>query len=80
MGYPGHIWTHGLEYRQRESEIKRFYTGGPDSDALIGRYALDYAVVGPHERTITNVNEQFFSTFTKAGETGGYRLYKIAQP
>jgi hypothetical protein len=80
MGYPGHIWTHGLEYRQRESEIKRFYSGGPDSGALIGRYALDYAVVGPHERTLTNVNEQFFSTFTKAGETGGYRLYKIAQP
>jgi hypothetical protein len=80
MGYPGHIWTHGLEYRQRETQIKWFYTGGPDSGALIGRYGLDYAIVGPHERTITNVNEQFFSTFTKAGETGGYRLYKIAQP
>ena len=80
MGYPGHIWTHGLEYRQRESANKRFYTGGPDSGALIGRYALDYAIVGPHERTLTNVNEQFFTTFTKAGETGGYRLYKIAQP
>jgi len=80
MGYPGHIWTHGLEYRQRESEIKRFYTGGPDSGALIRRYGLDYAIVGPHERSISTVNEQFFSTFTKAGETGGYRLYEIAQP
>ena len=25
MGYPGHIWTHGLEFVQRESEIKRIY-------------------------------------------------------
>ena len=28
MGYPGHIWTHGLEYRQREGEIRRLYAGG----------------------------------------------------
>src|SRR6185369_1352961 len=25
MGYPGHIWTHGLEFLQREGEIKRIY-------------------------------------------------------
>jgi uncharacterized membrane protein len=80
MGYPGHIWTHGLEYRQREGEIKRLYAAGPDAGGLLERYDLKYAVVGPHERNLANVNEQFFSSFTKVGEAGGYRLYKIAQP
>ncbi len=80
MGYPGHIWTHGLEYREREGEIKRFYAGGPDAAALLGKYDIKYAVVGPHERNVANLNDQFFSRFTKVGETGGYRLYKIAQP
>ncbi len=80
MGYPGHIWTHGLEYREREGEIKRLYAGGPDAGGLPGKYDIKYAVLGPHERNVANVNDQFFSRFTKVGEAGGYRLYKIAQP
>ncbi|MCM3906079.1 MAG: hypothetical protein ND866_30715 [Pyrinomonadaceae bacterium] len=80
MGYPGHIWTHGLEYRQREDEIKRLYAGGPDAGGLLGKYDIKYVVVGPQERNMTNVNDQFFSRFMKVGEAGGYRLYKIAQP
>jgi uncharacterized membrane protein len=80
MGYPGHIWTHGLEYRQREGEIKRLYAGGSDPHGLLGKYGINYAVVGPHERNLANVNDQFVSRFTKVGETGGYNLYKIAQP
>jgi len=77
MGYPGHIWTHGLEFVQRESEIKRIYLGMPDADQLIKNYGIDYAVVGPHERTVTRVNEQFFGRFQIVGEVGAYRLYKI---
>jgi hypothetical protein len=80
MGYPGHIWTHGLEYRQREDEVRRVYAGGPDASGLLMKYDIKYAVVGPHERNAANVNDQFFSRFTKVGEAGGYRLYKIAQP
>lgn len=80
MGYPGHIWTHGLDYRQREADINRIYAGGPDASDLLGKYDIKYAVVGPHERNLGSVNDQFFSRFTKVGEAGGYRLYKIEQP
>ncbi|HYK20203.1 MAG TPA: hypothetical protein VEV42_05685 [Pyrinomonadaceae bacterium] len=77
MGYPGHIWTHGLQFVQREAEIKRIYLGMPDADQLLRNYNIEYAVVGPHEQTITPVNERFFSRFQKVGEVGDYRLYKI---
>jgi hypothetical protein len=80
MGYPGHIWTHGLDYAQRESEIKRVYSGTSDAVGIMRRYSVDYVVVGPHERNILNVNEQFFSNFQLMGDVGGYRLYKVAQP
>jgi len=76
MGYPGHIWTHGLEFREREAEIKRIYSGAPDAESLIKKYGIEYAVVGPLERTAMPVNEQFFSRFEKVGEIGDYRLYK----
>src|SRR5215212_7273873 len=78
MGYPGHIWTHGLEFVQRESEIKRIYLGTPDADQLLKKYNIEYAVIGPHERVVTPFNERFFSHFEKIGEVGEYTLYKIS--
>lgn len=80
MGYPGHVWTHGLEFTQRESEIRRVYAGAPDAAAILKRHGVEYAVVGPLERNLMNVNDQFFSKFRMVGEVGGYRLYKITQP
>ena len=80
LGYPGHIWTHGLEYAPRESEIKRIYAGGPDAEALLKKYRASYVVVGPLERNGSFVNDQFFTRFTRVGEAGDYRLYEITQP
>lgn len=77
MGYPGHIWTHGLEFVQREGEIKRIYFGSPDAVQLLKNYGVDYAVIGPLERVVTPPNEQFFSQFEKVEQVGDYSLYKI---
>ncbi len=79
MGYPGHVWTHGLEFGPRESEIRRVYAGAPDANAILRKYRVDYAVVSPLEKNIMNVNDQFFSSFQLVGEVGEYRLYKIKQ-
>jgi hypothetical protein len=80
LGYPGHVWTHGLEFAPRESEIRRVYVGAPDAPAILRKYGVAYVVVGPLERNLVNVNEQVFSKFEMVGEVGGYRLYKITQP
>jgi hypothetical protein len=80
MGYPGHIWTHGLEYKQREEEIRRIYAGAPDAIVLITRYGVEYVVVSPLERQLMPVNDSFFEHYRRVGEIGEYRLYKIGQP
>jgi hypothetical protein len=77
MGYPGHIWTHGLEFTERQSEIRRIYSGASDAAALIDKYNIQFAVIGPHENNVLSVNEQFFARFTIIGEVGEYRLFKI---
>jgi hypothetical protein len=79
MGYPGHIWTHGLDYVQRESEIKRIYAGSQDAETLLRKYGIEYVVASPLERNIMIVSEQFLSKFQIVGEVGEYRLYKIGQ-
>jgi hypothetical protein len=79
MGYPGHIWTHGLNFMQREGEIKRIYLGLPEAEQLMKTYGVDYAVVGPLEKLAVPLNERFFNRFEKVGQVGEYSLYKIGQ-
>jgi hypothetical protein len=80
MGYPGHISSHGIEYRGRLGEIRRIYAGAPDAESLLKKYGIEYAVAGPHEQREAVVNESFFAGFSLVGEIGEYRLYKIARP
>jgi hypothetical protein len=81
LGYPGHVWSHGIDYTPREAELKRIYMGTADAPALIERAGIEYVVVGPLEREEMRkyglmLNESFFARYRKVGEAGGYRLYK----
>jgi len=76
MGYPGHIWTHGIDYMPRSNEIRQIYEGGPEARDLIARYKIEYAVVSPQERRLMSVDDAFFDGFGKVAEVGEYRLYK----
>jgi hypothetical protein len=78
MGYPGHVWSHGLDGGPREAAIRRIYAAGPDAAATLERYRIDYVVVGPIERFAGVVDEQFFERYPRAAEAGGYRLYRIS--
>jgi uncharacterized membrane protein len=64
---------------ERESEIRRIYLGMPDADQLMRKHGIDYAVIGPLERLVVRVNEDFFKRFEKVGQVGEYSLYKIRQ-
>lgn len=80
MGYPGHIGSHGIDWEGRWRDVRRIYAGGADAPGLLAKYGVEFVVVGPHERNEALVNEIFFSRFELVGETGEYRLYKIARP
>ena len=81
MGYPGHIWTHGLEFSEREIEIRLMYAGGPTALQLMKKYGVDYVVVSGIENSESSVNNLFFEEkMTNAGELGEYRLYKVNNP
>jgi len=51
LGYPGHIWSQGLDAGTREADISRMYAGGPDAAELMRRYGVDYVMYGPEEAT-----------------------------
>lgn len=61
LGFKGWLWTYGINYGQRENEVKIMFSGGEKARALFKKYKVDYLVIGPMERNQQiNVNEEFF--------------------
>jgi len=77
MGYPGHIWTHGINSGPRETDIKKMYSGSADAASLLSKYGVDYVVIDPQEHSVMPVNTDFFSSYPEIVKIGEYHLYKI---
>ena len=77
MGYPGHIWTHGIDFGPRETDIKKIYSGSPDAANLLSKYGVDYVVIDPQEHSVMPVNTEYFSRYPEVVKIGEYHLYKI---
>jgi hypothetical protein len=78
MGYPGHLWTHGIDYGTRETEVQLIYRGGPTATELLNKHQIDYVVIGPVERSQLNADEGFFAAnYQKVIDQPEYRVYQI---
>jgi len=77
MGYPGHIWTHGIDFGPRETDIKKIYSGSLDAANLLSKYGVDYVVIDPQEHSVMPVNTEYFSRYPEVVKIGEYHLYKI---
>jgi hypothetical protein len=76
-GYPGHIWSQGLDAGPREDDLRKMYTRHPDAAGLLKRYGVDFAVVGPHERAIEGFDDGALRRVEMVAERGPYRLYRV---
>ena len=75
--YPGHLSSHGIDYREREEATKRIYAGGPDALSLMEEHGIEYVLISPEERTSMGANEAFFARFPIAAQAGQYKVYKV---
>ena len=81
MGYDGHLWSHGLDYMPRKTDVQRMYAGEPDAPALLTKYGVRYVVVGPFERSsdAIKLNEAFWSRYPVVAQSrGGFRLLAVS--
>jgi hypothetical protein len=77
LGYPGWLWSRGLDYGQRYNDVQRIYSGEAGAGELLRQYQVDYMLAGPEELATFGVNERFLSQYKKVAESGPYRLYQI---
>lgn len=77
LGYPGWMWSRGLDYSERSADIERIYSGAPEAQALLRKYGVDYVLIGPMELASFKVNEQFWLKYKALSQAGAYRVYQI---
>ena len=69
MGYPGHLWSHGIAYEERERGLAAFYRSVAIGSARGREGALrflldsgiDYVVVGSREQSAYGVSAEHFA-------------------
>jgi hypothetical protein len=74
LGFPGHLWSQGLDGGSREADLQRIYAGAPDAGALLRGYGVEYLVWGPQEQARPGAAERFLERFPTVVEHGEYRL------
>lgn len=84
LRYPGHLASHGIDYAQRENDLKKIYSGDATSELLMKKYRVEYVLIGPEVRNYANdpnskftLNEAFFSRYTQIAGNETYRVFKI---
>ncbi|MCX5883787.1 MAG: hypothetical protein NTU74_18925 [Deltaproteobacteria bacterium] len=60
MGYRGWLWSYGIDYSEREKEIRLMYSGKTDAEMLFDKYHVRYAVFSPSARSDFGGNELLF--------------------
>lgn len=78
MRYSGHLSSYGIDYGERESDVKKIYAGDATAAILLKKYNVEYVIVSPEERSNLTVNEAFFNEFPVIAESGQHRVYKVA--
>lgn len=78
LGYPGWMWTYGIDYVPRERDMHLMYRGGPKSDQLLTAYRVKYVVIGPVEREQFNANELWYrSRYRLVLASDNFNVYAV---
>lgn len=82
MRYGGHLASHGIDFNEREADIKRIFQGEGTAEILLKKYGVDYVLIGPEVTDYLRDNNlsldaNFFNKFPVVAEAGDYKVYKV---
>jgi len=78
MRYSGHLSSYGIDYNEREMDVKRIYSGDAQFESLLKKNNIEYVIVSPEERGTVSVNDSIFTRFPVIAEAGQYKVYKMS--
>jgi hypothetical protein len=75
-GFPAWLWSHGLDVREREADVRRAYAGAGDAADVVRRLRVSYIYVGAAEGREYDVDEAALAgSFPLVYESPSVRIY-----
>lgn len=80
MGYPGHVWSHGYNYADREAILARYFNGDKSAVGELKNAQVHLLYQGPFEKQREPEGGSTFSILSpdmKLGQAFDHELYKL---
>jgi uncharacterized membrane protein len=80
VGYPGWLWTYGLDdFEQKGADQKLILQGAQSTPDLVDKYGIGYVLIGPQELAEPrNANVEYWNqNGTLVYTNGEYSVYKV---
>ena len=79
-GSTSYVYFHGLDYEQREADMRAMFQNPGGNLLLFKAYSVDYVMVSAYETDNFSANETALAAFfTCVYDENGVRLYKVPQ-
>lgn len=60
LGFRGWLWSWGINYSQREADVRKMFTGDSQTAQLLNQYDIDYVIIGPGEVSNFAANSDYY--------------------
>lgn len=78
MGFGGWLFSEGLDYTQREADVRAVFALAPNADRVVAEYGIDYVMIGPGERREFKPDESAFRRrFPVIVATAEYEIFQV---
>jgi len=78
VGFHGWLWSHGIDYYQRASDVQRIYQGGEEAEGLIRKYKVNYVALSSYERENFSINVSYFQKYPKIPLSADWIVYDVS--
>ena len=78
LGFRGWLWSWGINYSQREADVRKMFTGDAQTPQLLSQYGVDYVIIGPGEISNFDANEKYYLThYSLLLDRGGQKIFDV---
>ena len=78
MSYEGWLYAFGIDYAQRERDVRAIFALAPNMPALLNEYDVDYVVIGPGEEQEFKPDVAAFrARYPMIISTENYEIFKV---
>lgn len=81
MGYRGWLWTHGINYIEKEGDILNIYHAEAGYEGLLEKYGINYILLEKDKTGDLGINYDYYQTqskFQPIYQDANYTLFKIS--